>query len=679
MWKRWMMLSAAAGMVAGCAGSEDTGVPAPETLEIAPGDYTKGQGGPGDASVEAIFVDFSFDGELVTGSTWNPQRQIEDQMLYTVGQLNGDNSVGRLDRLRLTDITTEREGSQTRVSYHAELVVAWGNRDDVPAEYELVLPRDISYQGQRDFTEDYKDSCVDWSAHDVDSGSMWYYYRPDAWNCELADEDVVRLQADVSVSDVNTTGKYPEYHKIYEDDVLNVVAVFGKYEDGATSTSDAGIRAYNTFVGEMNDHLSSLDPTVTPPNPGDSPGVEHPDITWEADLGDGKSLSVTTLLVDNVRTAGVDFDRRYEALSGDADLIVYSGHAGLGANIRALARKGRWQQGQYAVVFMNGCDTYAYVDSALNDAHAAVNPDDPTGTKYLDIVTNAMPAYFREVAGDTMAMVRGLMKYDDPQTFEQMFRGVDDSQVVLVSGEQDNVYVPGYGEAGEVDRDWSSFTESGRVAQGEEHHYATPKVPAGEYVVELSGTADADLYVKVGGEPTTDDWDCRPYRAGSDEECAVELNSAASIHVMVRGWASDSEYEVTARKLSESGGDEPAPRVYTNDASVDIPDNDASGATSVIAIADSGRIDTLRVDLAVRHTYRGDLRVKLTHDGTTVTLFNGATASSGWEDDVVLDGELVEAFDGRELSGEWALQVVDTAARDTGAIESWSLIATTQP
>ena len=87
---------------------------------------------------------------------------------------------------------------------------------------------------------------------------------------------------------------------------------------------------------------------------------------------------------------------RYEGLTPTADYIVYNGHSGLGQNVRDLARRGAWNTGQYAIVFMNGCDTYAYIDSALAEAHADVNPDDPDGTKYLDIVANAMPSYVRQ-------------------------------------------------------------------------------------------------------------------------------------------------------------------------------------------------------------------------------------------------------------------------------------------
>ena len=66
-------------------------------------------------------------------------------------------------------------------------------------------------------------------------------------------------------------------------------------------------------------------------------------------------------------------------------------------------------QGQYAIV-LNGCDTYAYIDSALAEAHAEVNPDDPEGTRYFDVVANAMPSYVSATPQATMSIFRGLLE-----------------------------------------------------------------------------------------------------------------------------------------------------------------------------------------------------------------------------------------------------------------------------
>ena len=56
------------------------------------------------SSREAVQLDFELDGELVTDSTFNVKAKIQDQFLYTIGHLNGDRSVGRLDKLALTNV-----------------------------------------------------------------------------------------------------------------------------------------------------------------------------------------------------------------------------------------------------------------------------------------------------------------------------------------------------------------------------------------------------------------------------------------------------------------------------------------------------------------------------------------------------------------------------------------------
>ncbi len=531
------------GLAAFACGEVDDA--APGELATGPGDVTKVDPGKADTSAEAVVVDMTFSAKLRSDQSWNVNGKIEDQLLYTIGQLNGSKAVGRLDKVILEGVDTQSVDGGWETKYTATLQVAWSRRNPVPETYTFRLPADISYAGQEAFTEAYGHSCVDWGAHDVDAGSMWYYYRPARSGCTLAPEDVVDAEAVVTVSDVNTTGKYPEYHRIWEDGTLRVVAVFGKYEDGATS-GDAGISGYDKFHREIRNLLGSHDLQTEPVSVPSSPGVAHPDVTYSATLPDGRGVVVTALLVDNVRTAGREFDERYAALSGDADLIIYNGHAGLGANIRALARKGRWKAGQYAMVFLNGCDTYAYVDNAIFEAHADVNEDDPTGTKYADVLTNALPSFFASMAGATMALVRGLLAYEQPRTYEQIFRDIDSSQIILVTGEEDNEFVPGVDpdEPTPTTAPWEGVTMDGALGRDEEVRHETPTLPAGSYRFAITGDGDADLYVRVGLAPTTAEYDCRPYKSGSDEACDVELTTPAPIHVMVRGYATQSAFSL---------------------------------------------------------------------------------------------------------------------------------------
>jgi hypothetical protein len=527
------------------------GACAAEDAELVPGpeDMTKSGDGKFDSSVEAVFVDMEWDGSMLASSSFNPNQTIQNQLLYTIGHLNADRSVGRLDRLTLTNVQTHSVTGGVEITYHARMPVAWGKKTSVPSSYQFALPHDVTFDGLERFTTAYMTKCVDFSAHEVSSGNMWYYYRPHRSGCTITESDLVRVDAAVTLSSVSTTGKYPEYDKVWADGALKVVAIFGKYEDGATESDDAGISAYNEFVEDVQDELADFGTvTTTPADVPFNPGVAVPDVTFTATLAGGKTVEVVALLVDNVRTPPSWFDPRYAALSTRADLIAYNGHAGLGSNVRALARKGSWTTGQYLMLFMNGCDTYAYVDGFLAQTRASINFDDPTGTKYMDIITNAMPAFFHADAEASMAFIRGLLQFEAPLTYEKMFLQVDRSQVVLVSGEQDNVFVPGGGGGGGGETNWTGLDKSGTVTRNQETRFTTPVLAAGTYLFELGGTSDADLYVRVGQAPTVSLFDCRPYKGGSSELCEVDLSTAAAVHVMVRGWASSSTWTLTAAK-----------------------------------------------------------------------------------------------------------------------------------
>ena len=516
--------------------------------DLYDGEQIKSDDGKADASALATFVDAEFTASVVVDSSWNDTQTIQDQLLYTVGQLNGLKSVGRVDKVVLTNIKHKTVGSKTQIDYTAKLPVAWGKGGAVPATIDIYLPLDISSTGQDAFTTKYKDVCTDGADEPVDTGSMFYYFRPAGSRCKFAATDISKSSATLSPSPVQTTGKFPEYDKVWEDGTLNVVAIFGKFENGATS-GDVGINGYNQFVSLMKTELAGHALVTIPATVPSNPGTAAPDIEMTATLADGKKVHVLALLTDNV-DQGLQqpaFRKRYEDASTRADFIVYNGHAGLGTNIRSLANAGKWVAGQYVVVFMNGCDSFAYIDGSLFSAHKALNTDDTTGYKYIDIVTNAEPAFFASMAGATLAMFRGLMSYSDPKTYEQIFRSVDSSQIVLVVGEQDNKFTPG-STGGGTAQPWAGLTDAGTIAKSATKTYATPVIAAGTYQFDLTGTGDADLYVRVGKAPTTTTYDCRPYKTGSNESCSVTLAQPSTINVMVRGYATTSTFSLTGKK-----------------------------------------------------------------------------------------------------------------------------------
>jgi hypothetical protein len=495
------------------------------------------------SSNQATLLDFNFSGEVLATSAVDPMSAINDQLLFTIGHLNENLSVGRLDKVVIGNVQTIAEGTKFKITYTAKLPVAWGSKQRVPSSYDFSLPRDMSVEGQFAFTDAYKATCVDRGAHGVDTGSMWYYYRPIAGACVLASKDIVKARATVTNSAENSTGKYPEYDRVWDDGALNMVAVFGKYETGSTA-NDAGIDAYNAFVARVRSDLTRYNVTSTPASPPLNPGVASPDITFNAKLPDGRTVSVTALLIDGVRSADATFNARYAQLSTNADVIAYNGHAGLGDNVRALAQKGNWKQGKYVIVFMNGCDTFAYVDGSLARTRASINPDDASGTKYMEFVTNAMPAFFSEMANSSTTLLKGLMRYDAPMTYDQIFTGIDNDQVVLVTGEEDNTFKPGTTPRVR----WRGITESFSVVTGQDRRFASGRLSAGTYEFATTGTGDMNLYVKAGRLPSSRTFDCKSAGPTSSETCSITLTQSADINVLVRGKAAGN-VTFTARQV----------------------------------------------------------------------------------------------------------------------------------
>ncbi|MFO0592310.1 MAG: hypothetical protein U0441_32495 [Polyangiaceae bacterium] len=510
-----------AGAAAGCDGSE------PATDES---DFT---------SANSKLFDFEFDGELLAATKDNPAGQIRAQLLYTVGALNAEKSVSRLGKVTLTAVTTAAaDGGLFRIKYHAKLPVAWG-KSTLSKTYKLTLPKRVDDAGQAAFLSKYSPACNDGEGAAINVSNFWFHYRPKAAGCSFAAGDVVTVTATTKLSPENTTAKLPEYHKIWEDGALDVVAVFGKYEEGATTLDDAGVAAYSAFVSALFDRFPGA--ATTPAKLPYEVGAANNDITIEVELPDGRAVRIVTLLVDKVATAPASFVSRFAEVTPGADLVLYDGHAGLGANVKALTGMAKFFPKKHQLFFLNGCDTFAYEDDSLVKARAALNPDDAAGSKYMDVMMNAMPAYFSSMPDASMAVIDALLDGDPDggtfATYEQIFKGIDDAQTVVVTGEEDNTFAVPYTPKAR----WTNLEESGSVGYKETKTYVTETLQPGKYVFEMTPElglpgGDADLFVKVGSDPQFLAANkCPSYKYNSNERCIVTIGSAAKVYLGTKG------------------------------------------------------------------------------------------------------------------------------------------------
>ncbi|MFF3204387.1 S8 family serine peptidase [Streptomyces sp. NPDC002962] len=126
----------------------------------------------------------------------------------------------------------------------------------------------------------------------------------------------------------------------------------------------------------------------------------------------------------------------------------------------------------------------------------------------------------------------------------------------------------------------------------------------------------------------------------------------------------------TVQAVSGSGGSTGG-TTFTSTTAVPIPDNGSAIESSITVSGRTGNAPSaLKVGVDITHTYRGDLVIDLVApDGTAYRL--KAASSSDSADDVSTTYSVNAS--GETANGTWKLRVQDTAAQDTGKLNSWQL------
>jgi extracellular elastinolytic metalloproteinase len=108
-----------------------------------------------------------------------------------------------------------------------------------------------------------------------------------------------------------------------------------------------------------------------------------------------------------------------------------------------------------------------------------------------------------------------------------------------------------------------------------------------------------------------------------------------------------------------------------------IPDNRATGVSSILNVTQAGKIADLSVFVDIKHTFIGDLRVRLISPAGTVAVLHDRNGGGG--DDLAAtyhsaDVPALGALLNEDAQGSWTLQIADLAAADFGTLRRWSLI-----
>ncbi|NMH60159.1 S8 family serine peptidase [Alteromonas ponticola] len=99
----------------------------------------------------------------------------------------------------------------------------------------------------------------------------------------------------------------------------------------------------------------------------------------------------------------------------------------------------------------------------------------------------------------------------------------------------------GGGGGGGVDPVSGQLTNlSGSRGAWDRYTWDIPSGVSSMTVTISGGSGDADLYMRLGAQPTTSSWDCRPYLNGNNETCTFNNPSSGTWHIGIRAYSTYS-------------------------------------------------------------------------------------------------------------------------------------------
>lgn len=414
-----LLLPLLAASGAGCASGESS-------QEVDDGALT---------SEVADFYDLGFESEVIAPASVLPRQAIVTQLYYTEGRLTHLGGNSRPGFVKLTNVESHPvEGAEgtVRITYKAQLPILWAKTRERPTDYKVAFPKKVDQASLDAFNAKYDGRC---GRNEYGVATFWHDFDNGVEGCRLED-DAIEVTATVRASRGVVADKYPEYDRIYSDGLFRAVSVFG-LDGWSDEPSDKGVQVFERFQQDLKGLIPNAEEQTRPRN-----DFVLREVTIKGELH-GKKIEHTMLLVSQMEHANESFDRRFNEVTENADLVTYDGHSGLGKNIAAITARGTVKRGQYQIWFLDGCNSLGYVDSKFTERRREANgSSDRNGTKHVDLIGNGLPSYYPWGETTTFKVVRDLANSDAPKSYQTIIEEFPAVQVAAVIGDEDNTFTP---------------------------------------------------------------------------------------------------------------------------------------------------------------------------------------------------------------------------------------------
>lgn len=297
----------------------------------------------------------------------------------------------------------------------------------------FLMPRDPQTIYTRSLDARGFNPCTD--QHYNSEGDFWYFWNPTQEGCSIPDGELQKVTAKLTPK-ANTKKTYPDYARILGDNgngrlvkVMFLVGIDENFRRG-----DLGKKAYEDVRGMLVKNGFKLAKSG-PVKSFLTLKKDNYDVEINLQLMDPDSPEFLTTAAEGLESG---------------DIFIYDGHSGLGSYLNLprfeqhLGRRLKLPLEKSQIFYFNGCSTFPYYNADYFGLKKT--PQDPVGSRNLDIITTSVGATFDVGAGHDNAFLTGVLTGNFPtwQKIMDDIYAVDKAESTLshVNGDEDNPTSP---------------------------------------------------------------------------------------------------------------------------------------------------------------------------------------------------------------------------------------------
>lgn len=258
----------------------------------------------------------------------------------------------------------------------------------------------------------YDKKCTD--EHYNSFGDFWYFYDPFRKGCEYLGKDpkATKVSLKITPAEYKKMELSPKLPLLRGDNgngnLFSIYIISGYYEDG----SDKKDPGYENFR-EIREGFLSQGFEISSKRPKTTMPLNIYTKTIELDNGKTMEVEINHLLIEtDIGTRSKVFAKFFKEAVEEADVIIYGGHSGLGANLdipslEEKAGKFEFNTKKKQIFFFDSCSSYSYYLE-----HFAV---EKTKAK-IDIISYGLSSYFHTSTPVLFAFLDHILKTDNEDT-----------------------------------------------------------------------------------------------------------------------------------------------------------------------------------------------------------------------------------------------------------------------